>query len=56
MVLIQNGKDSILTITERMTRYLLIEKLQHGKDTDGVAQKAIKLLKPCKKKCQVHNN
>ena len=46
MDLIQNGKDFILTITERMTRFLLMERLPDGKNADGVAKAAIKLLKP----------
>ncbi len=46
MDLIQNGKDFILTITERMTRFLLMERLPAGKNADGVAKAAIKLLKP----------
>ena len=49
MDLIQNGKDLILTITERMSRFLLMEKLPNGKNADDVANAAIRLLKPHKK-------
>ena len=49
MDLIQNGKDFILTITERMSRFLLMEKLPNGKNADDVANAAIRLLKPHKK-------
>ena len=49
MDLIQNGKDFILTVTERMTRFLLMEKLPNGKNADDVANAAIRLLKPYKR-------
>ena len=49
MDLIQNGKDFILTITERMTRFLLMVRLLNGKNADDVAKAAIKLLKPYKR-------
>ena len=49
MDLIQNGKDFILTITERMTRFLLMARLPDGKNADDVADAAIRLLKPHKK-------
>ncbi len=49
MDLIQNGKDFILTITERMSRFLIMEKLPNGKNADDVANAAIRLLKPYKK-------
>lgn len=49
MDLIQNGKDFILTITERKTRFLLMERLPNGKNADDVARTIIKLLKPFKK-------
>lgn len=49
MDLIQNGKDFILTIIERMSRFLLMEKLPNGKNAVDVAYTAIKLLKPFKK-------
>lgn len=48
MDLIQNGKDFILTITERKTRFLLMERLANGKNADGVAKTVIRLLKPFK--------
>jgi IS30 family transposase len=47
--LILNGKDFILTITERMTRFLLMERLAVGKNADGVAKAVIRLLKPFKR-------
>lgn len=49
MDLIQNGKDFILTIIERMSRFLIMEKLPNGKNADDVASTVIKLLKPFKK-------
>lgn len=49
MDLIQNGKDFILTIVERKTRFLIMEKLQNGKKAEEVAKTVIKLLKPYKK-------
>ena len=49
MDLIQNGKDFILTITERMTRFLLMVRLLNSKNADDVAKAAIKLLKPYKR-------
>ena len=49
MDLIQNGKDFILTITERKTRFLLMERLANGKNADGVAKTVIWLLKPFKR-------
>lgn len=49
MDLIQNGKDFILTVTERKTRFLLMERLPDGKNADGVAKAVIRLLKPFKR-------
>lgn len=49
MDLIQNGKDFIVTITERMTRFLLMERLPNGKNADDVAKTVIRLLKPFKR-------
>lgn len=49
MDLIQNGKDFILTIAERKTRFLLMERLANGKNADGVAKTVIRLLKPFKR-------
>lgn len=49
MDLIQNGKEFILTIIERKTRFLLMERLPNGKNADDVANAAIRLLKPFKK-------
>ena len=49
MDLIQNGKDFIVTITERMTRFLLMERLHNGKNADDVAKTVIRLLKPFKR-------
>lgn len=49
MDLIQNEKDFILTIIERMSRFLIMEKLPNGKNADDVASTVIKLLKPFKK-------
>lgn len=49
MDLIQNGKDFILTVIERKTRFLLMERLSDGKNADGVAKAVIRLLKPFKR-------
>jgi IS30 family transposase len=49
MDLIQNGKDFIVTLVERKSRYLLMEKLQNGKEANGVAQTVCRLLKPYRK-------
>lgn len=49
MDLIQNGKEFILTIIERKTRFLLMERLSNGKNADSVALTVIKLLKPFRK-------
>lgn len=50
MDLIQNGKDFILTIIERKTRFLLMERLPNGKNADDVARTVVAQLKPFKKK------
>ena len=49
MDLVQNGTDFILVLTERMTRFLLMEKLPRGKNADDVSRVAVKLLKPHKR-------
>ena len=49
MDLIQNGKDFILTIIERKTRFLIMERLTRGKNAEEVAKTVIRLLKPLKK-------
>jgi IS30 family transposase len=49
MDLVQNGTDFILVLTERMTRFLLMEKLPRGKNADDVSKVAVKLLKPHKR-------
>ena len=49
MDLIQNGNEFILTLVERMNRYMLMAKLPLGKEAKGVAKAAVKLLKPFKK-------
>ena len=49
MDLIQNGKDFILTVTERMTRFLLMERLPNGKNADDGAKAVIRHLKPFKR-------
>jgi len=48
MDLIQNGKDFILTVIERKTRYLIMERLTRGKNVEEVAKTVIRLLKPLK--------
>jgi len=45
MDLIQNNKNFILTLVERKSRYLLMEKLEKGKEAMGVAKTVYKLLK-----------
>lgn len=40
----ENGKGAILTITERKTGFLLMEKMVFGKQAEGVAKAAIRLL------------
>jgi len=40
----ENGKGAILTITERKTGFLLMEKMDSGKQAEGVANAAIRLL------------
>jgi len=42
----KNGKGAILTLTERSTNFLLIEKLAHGKDAAHTAKAAIRQLLP----------
>ena len=49
MDLMQNGKDFILTLTERKSRFLLMERLAEGKNAGGVADTVIKLLRPFRK-------
>lgn len=49
MDLIQNGKDFILTLVERQSRFLLMERLPNGKHADDVARTAVRLLKPFKR-------
>ena len=56
MDLIQNGKDFILTIVERKTGFLIMERLTRGKNAEEVAKTVIRLLKSLKKTRQVHNN
>jgi transposase, IS30 family len=48
MDLIQNNNDFIVTLVERKTRYLLMDKLPNGKQADGVSAMVVKLLKPYK--------
>lgn len=50
MDLIQNGKDFILVIVERMSRFLIMERLPNGKNADDIARIVIKLLKRYKGK------
>ena len=49
MDLIQNGKEFIVTLVERKSRYILMEKLRNGKEADGVALTVCRLLKPYRK-------
>ena len=49
MDLIQNGKDFIIVIVERMSRYLFMTRLPKGKNAKEVAKYVIKILKPYKK-------
>ena len=49
MDLIQNGKDFILTIIERKTGFLIMERLTRGKNAEEIAKTVIRLLKPDRK-------
>ncbi len=40
----ENRKDAILTITERKTGFLLMEKMENGKQALGVARAAVRML------------
>jgi len=40
----KNGKGAILTITERKTGFLLMEKMKFGKQAQGLAKAAIRML------------
>jgi len=40
----QDNKGAILTVTERKTGFLLMEKLEDGKQAEGLAKAAIRLL------------
>lgn len=42
----RNGKGAILTLTERSTNFILMEKLSHGKEAAHAAKAAIRLLLP----------
>jgi len=44
----KDGKGAILTLTERKTGFLLMEKLEHGKQADALAKVVIRLLFACK--------
>ena len=45
----KENKGAIVTITERITKFLLVEKLDKGKNADELANVVIKLLLPYKK-------
>lgn len=45
----ENQKGAILTITERKTGFLLMEKMEFGKQADGLAKAAIRILFAYKK-------
>lgn len=40
----ENGKGAILTMTERKTGFLLMEKMEFGKQAQGLAKAAIRML------------
>jgi len=42
----KNGRGAILTLTERSTNFILMEKLTHGKEATYAAKAAIRLLLP----------
>lgn len=44
----RNGKGAILTLTERSTNFILMEKLEHGKEAAHAAKAAVRLLLPYK--------
>jgi IS30 family transposase len=45
----KDGKGAILTMTERKTGFLLMEKLEHGKQADALSKTVIRLLYAYKK-------
>lgn len=42
----KNGKGAILTLTERSTNFILMERLGHGKEAAHAAKAAVRLLLP----------
>lgn len=42
----KNGKGAILTLTERSTNFILMEKLEHGKEAVHTAEAAVRMLLP----------
>jgi IS30 family transposase len=40
----EDGKGAILTLTERKTDFLLMEKMKYGKQAEGLAKAAIRIL------------
>lgn len=45
----KDGKGAIVTLTERKTGFLLMEKLSQGKNAKGLAKAVIRMLMPYKK-------
>ncbi|PLB85219.1 hypothetical protein C0T31_12095 [Dysgonamonadaceae bacterium] len=45
-----NHSEAILTITERKTNYLMIQKLPKGRDSEELAKEVFKILLPFKDK------
>ena len=45
----KNGKGAIVTLTERKTGFLLMEKLPLGKDAKGLAETVVRMLLPYKR-------
>ena len=49
LIIGKGGRSAILTLCERSRNYLLMRRLPHGKNPEGVAEAAISLLLPYRK-------
>ena len=49
LILGKGQKSAILTLCERSRNYMMMARLPHGKDPDGVAEKVVELLWPYRK-------
>lgn len=50
LIIGKDGKGEILTLTERSTNLILMEKLKHGKNAKALAKVVVRLLFPYRKK------